>query len=159
MFSITICRYSQHVWCACWAFKGFHQAHILFLKTAEGKFSKDSVEGITTNTTHLERRMILFWLIKVFEVRNSKMLQMKTVLTRPVQSDRCSSIFRNACWDNAGLANFICSNDVNTSNLNSIWQLAVAGQYLYSSKSLIPGFHLQEQIGQHILGRHRLYAP
>ncbi len=68
------------------------------------------MEGITTNTNCLERGMVLFWLMKVFEVRNSKMLQMKTVLTRPVQSDRYSSILRNACWDNAGLANFICSN-------------------------------------------------
>lgn len=49
------------------------------------------------------------------------------VLTRPVQWARCSSIRINAFWDVAGLANFICSNDVNTSNLNRVWQLAVAG--------------------------------
>lgn len=159
MFSITICRYSQHVWCACWAFKGLHQTEIFFLKIAEGKLSKNSMEGITTNTTHLEKRTVLFWLIKDFEVWNSKTLEIKRALTRPVQRDRCSSILRNACWDKAGLANLICSNDVNTSNLNSIWQLVVAGQYLYSSKSLIPGVHLEEQSGQHIQGRHRLYGP
>jgi len=73
---------------------------------------------------------------------------MKSALTRPEQRDGCSSIRRNACWDKAGLANFICSNDVNRSNLNSIWQLVVAGQYLHSSKSLTPGVHLEGQSGQ-----------
>lgn len=146
MFSITVC-----VWCVCWAFKGLHQAQI-FLKVAENKLPKDSVEGI------ISRRMV-FWLIKDFEVCNSNTLEMKTALTRPVRRDRCSSILINACWDKAGLANFICSNDVNRSNLNSIWQLVVAGQYLYSSKSLIPGVHLEEQSGQLIHGRHRLYGP
>jgi len=84
---------------------------------------------------------------------------MTRVLTRPVRRARSSSIRINACWDKAGLANFICSNDVNTSNLNSIWQLAVAGQYLQLIKSLIPGVHLEEQLGQHTAGRHRLYGP
>jgi len=68
MFSITVYRYSQHVWCACWAFKGLHQAQIFFLKVSEGKLPKGSVECIITNTTRLERRMVLFWLIKDFEV-------------------------------------------------------------------------------------------
>jgi hypothetical protein len=54
--------------------------------------------------------------------------------------------------ETAGLDNFICSNDVKTSNLYRSWQLVVAGQYLHPSKSLVPGVHLQEQLGQHTAG-------
>ena len=80
-------------------------------------------------------------------------------LTRPVLRDLCSSILRNACCDSAGLANFIASNDVNTSNLKRSWQLVVDGQYRHPSRSFSPGVQLYLQLGQHTTGRHKLYGP
>ena len=78
MFPVAICRYGQHVWCACWTFKWLHLAQIVFLKIAEGKFWKGSVEVITTNTTHLETRMVVFWLIQDFDLECKKNLERKT---------------------------------------------------------------------------------
>lgn len=68
-----------------------------------------------------------------------------------MQRVQCSSILRNACLDKAGPANFFCSKEVNTSNVDNVWQL-VAEQYLYSSL----GVYLQGQDGQQ---EDRVYVP
>ncbi len=84
---------------------------------------------------------------------------MKRVPSRSVESDLCYSILKYACWDKAELVSFICSNDVNTSNVNIIWQLVVAGQYLHASKSFMSGVHLLEHRQHDKAGRCRSYVP
>lgn len=70
---------------------------------------------------------------KILFIKNLRFIHKQ----RSVLWDLCSSILRNACWDNAGLANFISSNDVKTSNLKRSWQLVVAGQYRHPSRSFV----------------------
>lgn len=161
MLAVTIYWNSQHVWRACWALEWFPLAQIIFFKLTEREFSTCPVERVPANATNLTTKMSLYWLTisRFWNLKFKSLANEKTVLTRPVERDLCSSIFRNACWDSAGLASFICWNDVNTSNVNIIWQLEVAGQYLYLSKSFVPGVHLPEQTRQEAAGRHRLYVP
>ncbi|KAI9526255.1 hypothetical protein NQZ68_041643 [Dissostichus eleginoides] len=60
MLSIAIYSNSQHVRCACWAFKGLHQAQIFLSVITEGKLPKDSVEGIATDSAYGYSLLVVF---------------------------------------------------------------------------------------------------